>query len=52
LDEVADIAQHDTEALYWIRVTRLWLHGLDLHALQDWVLHEAAAGFENAPARR
>jgi hypothetical protein len=50
LDEVPDVAEHHTEALYWVRVTRLGLHGLDLYALQHGMFNEAAAGLEYAPA--
>lgn len=51
LDEVANVTQYDAEALYGICFARLGLHGLDLHALQDRVLHEAAAWLKDAPAR-
>lgn len=49
LDEVADVAQDDAEALHRVRLARLGLHGLDLHALQDRLLDEAAAGLKDAP---
>ena len=52
LNEVTDVTQYDTEALHWIRLARLGLHSLDLHALKDRVLHEAATGLEDAPAYR
>lgn len=50
LDEVAHVAQYNAEALHRVRLARLGLHRLDLHALQDGMLDEAAAGLEDAPA--
>jgi hypothetical protein len=49
LYEVANIAQDDAKALHRICLARLGLHRLNLHALQDRVLYEAAGGLEDAP---
>jgi hypothetical protein len=49
LNEVADVAQHDTEALHCIWLARLGLHRLDLYALQYRFLYYTAAGLEDGP---
>ena len=48
LDEVADVAEDDAEALHVVCVARLGVHGLDLDALQDGMLDEAAIFVEYA----
>lgn len=50
LDEVANIAEHNTKALDRVRIACFRLHGLDLHALQHGMLDEAATRLEYAPA--
>ena len=50
LDEVLDIAEHDTKPLDGVRLARLGLHGPDLNALHYRVAHDGAIGRENAPA--
>lgn len=51
LNEVADIAQHNAEALDGIHIARLGLHGLDLHALQHRIVNGTATRLEYASAR-
>lgn len=33
LDKVANVTEHNAEALYWVGISRFGLHGLDLYAL-------------------
>jgi len=49
LNKVADVTQNNAEALHRVRLARFGLHSLDLNALQDRVLYEAAARLKDAP---
>lgn len=50
LNEISNIAQDDTEALLATPLASFGVHRLDLHALQHWLLDNAAIRLEDAPA--
>jgi hypothetical protein len=50
LNEISNVAQNNTEALHTTTLTPFGIHRLDLHTLQHWILHRAAARLEDGSA--